>query len=54
MYFEKQEDYETRVREELEIVDFDNDTIFLEDDYGRVIEHNYKEEDWKIDGQWLY
>ena len=32
------EDYETRVREELEIVEFDNDTIFLEDNYGRIIE----------------
>ncbi|MBW9330924.1 hypothetical protein D9N18_06080 [Lactococcus raffinolactis] len=43
------EDYETRVREELEIVEFDNDTIFLEDDYGRIIEHNYHAEDWQVD-----
>ena len=35
----EKEDYETRVREELEIVEFDNDTIFLEDNYGRIIEH---------------
>ena len=44
------EDYETRVREELEIVEFDNDTIFLEDDYGRIIEHSYNAEDWQVDG----
>ena len=48
------EDYETRVREELEIVEFDNDTIFLEDNYGRIIEHNYNAEEWQVDGMWVY
>ena len=46
----EEEDYEARVREELEIVEFDNDTILLEDDYGRIIEHNYNAEDWQVDG----
>ncbi len=50
----EKEDYETRVREELEIVEFDNDTIFLEDNYGRIIEHNYNEEEWQVDGMWIY
>lgn len=44
----EKEDYETRVKEELDIVEFDNDTIFLEDDYGRLIEHNYNAENWQI------
>ena len=48
------EDYETRVREELEIVEFDNDTIFLEDNYGKIVEHNYSAEEWQVDGMWLY
>ena len=46
----EKEDYETRVKEELEIVEFDNDTILLEDDYGRIIEHSYNAEDWQVDG----
>lgn len=50
----EKEDYEARVREELEIVEFDNDTILLEDDYGRIIEHSYNAEDWQVDGMWLY
>ena len=50
----EEEDYEARVREELEIVEFDNDTIFLEDNYGRIIEHNYNAEEWQVDGMWLY
>ena len=50
----EKEDYETRVREELEIVEFDNDTIFLEDNYGRIIEHNYNAGEWQVDGMWLY
>ena len=50
----EKEDYETRVREELEIVEFDNDTIFLENNYGRLIEHNYNEEEWQVDGMWIY
>ena len=50
----EKEDYETRVREEFEIVDFDNDTIFMEDNYGRIIEHNYNAEQWQVDGMWLY
>ncbi len=50
----EKEDYETRVREEFEIVDFDNDTIFMEDNYGRIIEHNYNAEEWQVDGMWLY
>ena len=50
----EKEDYETRVREEFEIVDFDNDTIFMEDNYGRIIEHSYNTEDWQVDGMWLY
>ena len=50
----EKEDYETRVREELEIVEFDNDTIFLEDNYGRIIEHNYNGEEWQVDGMWVY
>ena len=50
----EKEDYETRVTEELEIVEFDNDTILLEDDYGRIIEQSYNAEDWQVDGMWLY
>ena len=50
----EKEDYETRVKEELEIVEFDNDTIFLENNYGRLIEHNYNEEEWQVDGMWIY
>ena len=50
----EKEDYETRVKEELEIVEFDNDTIFLEDNYGRIIEHNYNAEEWQVDGMWVY
>ena len=50
----EKEDYETRVREELEIVEFDNDTIFLEDNDGVIIEHNYNEEEWQVDGMWIY
>ena len=50
----EKEDYETRVKEELEIVEFDNDTIFLENNYGRIIEHNYNEEEWQVDGMWIY
>ena len=50
----EKEDYETRVKEELEIVEFDNDTIFLEDNYGRIIEHNYNAEEWQVDGMWIY
>ena len=50
----EKEDYETRVREELEIVEFDNDTIFLEDNYVRIIEHNYNAEEWQVDGMWVY
>ena len=46
----EEEDYEARVREELEIVEFDKDTILLEDDYGRIIEHSYNAEDWQVDG----
>ena len=46
----EKEDYETRVKEELEIVEFDNDTIFLENNYGRIIEHSYNAEDWQVDG----
>ena len=50
----EKEDYETRVKEELEIVEFDNDTIFLENNYGRIIEHSYNEEEWQVDGMWIY
>ena len=50
----EKEDYETRVKEELEIVEFDNDTIVLEDNDGRIIEHNYNEEEWQVDGMWIY
>ena len=50
----EKEDYETRVKEELEIVEFDNDTIFLENNYGRLIEHNYNAEEWQVDGMWIY
>ena len=50
----EKEDYEARVREEFEIVDFDNDTILLEDNYGKIVEHNYSAEEWQVDGMWLY
>ena len=50
----EKEDYEARVKEELEIVEFDNDTIFLEDNDGVIIEHNYNEEEWQVDGMWIY